>query len=243
MVTESKSRGVWENMESLLQINAIFFIYNIVWTFMLIQKESISYFLYSDVFALGTCGLIIFHIASMAVLWIFRLTDPPESVNQVELYQTPDHPTEEFLQFFSRLFYIFLALCLARFFSLRFNLLDMYTTALLLLCVTFLVVGITCVGCKIWLVWKFIVVPNFTSPVSNEYKVKHWQWASLIVLTMISSLVIIAHLGKDSYDLRHPLQEEPLYQFSLSVYVVAHMLLVLFEGLYHFIHICITSIR
>lgn len=230
MVTKSKENGMWENIESLLQINTIFFICNIVWAFWLIQKESIAYFLYSHVLVLGTCGLLMFHVASMMVLWIFRLTDPPESVSEEELFQIPDHPTKGFLQFFSVLYYTFFALCVTRLGALYVNLLE--ANVLLVIFVAFLVVGIIFVGCKIWLVWKFIVVPNFKSPVSNEYKVKHWQWAVLIVLTMISSMVVIVHLGKDSYDLKHPLQQVPLFQFFLSVYVVAHMLLVLFEGLY-----------
>ena len=228
MVTESKERGLWESIENLLHANIIFFIYNIVWTLRLIQKESIWYLLSFDVLVLGTLRLIIFHIVSMAVLWIFRLTDPPESVNEAELYHTPDHPTKEFLKLFSILYYTFFALCVTRLGSLYFNLLD--TTVLLFLFVPVLVVGIIFVGCKIWLVCKFIVVPNFMSPVSNKYEVKHRQWAGLLVLTMISSLGVIVHLGKDSYDLKHPLQQVPLYQLFLSVYVVAHMLLVLFEG-------------
>ena len=234
MVTKYKKGGVWENIESLLQINTIFFVYNIVWAFRLIQKEGFAYLLYSDVFVLGTCGLLIFHLVSMIVLWIFHLTDGPESVSKAKVYQTPDHPTKEFLQFFSKLYYTFFGLCVARLGSLYLDLLE--TNVLLVLFLAFLVVGIIFVGCKIWLVWKFIVVPNFKYPVSNKYKVKHWQRAVVLVLLMISSLVVIVHLGKDSYDLRQPLQQVLLFRFCLSVYVVAHMLLVLFEGLYYYIY-------
>ena len=230
MVTKYlRKEGVQDCVESLLIINFIFLVYDMVWTFTLIQKEGMNYFLYSDVFTLEIIGVLLFHTLSI-ILWIFLLKHNVEPEATTEL-QLPDQRTEYFLYIFRWVCLIFSALSVLRWSILSYNWLEDSST-LLVLFLAFLVVGIICVGCKIWLVWEFIVDPNFKSPVSNEYKVKHWLRASLLFLTMICSLVVIVHLGKDSYDLRHPLQQAALYQFFLSVYVVAHLLLVLFEGLF-----------
>ena len=228
MATEYKEEGVRMRFKEVCLINAFFLVYNIIWAFTLIQKESITYILYSNVLALGTVGLIAFHIVSIIVLWIFLLTDhsePAATMEEVPI-QIPDHPPKHFLCIF-RVFYVaFIGQC---FLQWSFLHLVLETRALLVLFLVFLVAGIVFVGCKIWLVWKFIVVPNVPL-LTNKYEVKHWPRALLIALTMISSLVVIVHLGKDRYDLWEPLQQAMLFQCFLSLYVVTHLLLVLFEG-------------
>lgn len=224
-IEEERAR---QRFKDLLLINAIFLVYNIIWAFTLILKESITYVLSLNVFALGTFGLIAFHIVSIFVVWIFLLTDlsePAATMDEVPI-QIPKHPPEHFLCIFRVLYFTFIALRILQWSSLH---LVLETTALLLLFLAFLVVGIIFVGCKIWLVWKFIVVPNVPL-LANKYEVKHWPRVVLIALTMISSLVVIIHLGKDLYDLWQPLQQAMLFQCFLGVYVVAHMVLVLFEG-------------
>ena len=223
-----EEEGARQRFRDLVLINAFFLVYNIIWTFTLIQKENITYILSSNVFALGTVGLIAFHIVSIMVLWIFLLTahsEPAATMEEVSI-QIPNHPPKHFLHSFRVLYFAFITLCLLQWTSWY---LVLETTVLRVLFVAFLVAGIIFVGCKIWLVWKFIVVPNVPL-LTNKYEVKHWPRALLIALTMISSLVVIVHLGKDRYDLWQPLQQAMLFQFFLGVYVVAHMLLVLFEG-------------
>ena len=236
-------RGAWQHVNSLLLINFIFLVYNIIWAFTLIQMESITYFLYSDVFSLGTYGLIIFHIMSIIVLWIFfYLTDHSEQAASIDEgpIQIPDHPTKLCLFIFRILHFALLALYILRWSCLYFEVLE--TTAILVQfqILAFLVIGIISVGQKIWLVWKFIVNPNVPL-LTDEYKVKHLPRAVLLALTMISSLVVIVHLGKDRYDLWQPLQQAMLFQFFLGVYVVAHMLLVLFEGWYRTVYVGVCA--
>ena len=214
---------------SLLLINAMFLVYNIIWAFTLIQRESIAQILRSNVLNFGTFGLIAFHIVSVVVLWIFHLVNhsKPEATMDEMPIQTPDSPTKWFLYLFRLLYGGFFTLYILLRIVLYFEVLK--TTSLLALFLAFLVAGIIFIGSKIWLLWKFIVILNVPVLI-RSYEIKHWSRAILLGLSMISSLAVIIHLGKDRYDLWQPLQEAMLFQSFLSLYVVAHMLLVLFEG-------------
>lgn len=224
----TEKEGARQCRWSLLLINASFLVYNIIWPFTLIQKESITQILRSNVLNFGTFGLIAFHIVSV-ILWIFHLANhsKPEDTMAEMPIQIPDSPTEGFL-FLFRLFCrgFFAVYMLLRIF-LYFEVLE--TTYLLVLFLVFLVAGIICIGFKIRLLWKFIVILN-VPVLTKNYEMKHWPRTILLTLSMISSLAVIIHLGKDRYDLWQPLQKAMLFQSFLSLYVVAHMLLVLFEG-------------
>ena len=223
-----EEEGARQKCKSLLLINAFFLVYNIIWAFTLIQKESITQILRSNMLDFGTFGLIAFHIVSVVVLWIFHLANhsKPEATDEMPI-QIPDSPTEGVLFLFRSFCWGFFTLYILLRIFLYFEVLD--TTYLLVLFLVFLVAGIICIGFKIRLLWKFIVILNV--PVLTEnYEMKHWPRTILLTLSMISSLAVIIHLGKDRYDLWQPLQKAMLFQFFLSLYVVAHMLLVLFEG-------------
>ena len=223
-----EEEGARQKCKSLLLINAFFLVYNIIWAFTLIQRESITQILRSNVLDFGTFGLMAFHIESVVVLWIFLLANhsKPEATDEMPI-QIPDSPTEGFLYLFRLLYGGFFTLYILLRIFLYFEVLE--TTYLLALFLVFLVAGIICIGFKIWLLWKFIVIVN-VPVLTKNYEMKHWSWAILLTLSMMSSLAVIIYLGKDRYDLWQPLQEAMLFQFFLSLYVVAHMLLVLFEG-------------
>lgn len=229
-----QKEGAQERTQSLFVINVFFLVYNVVWPFTLIQKENIVDILSSNVLNFGTFGLLVFHIVSAMVLWFFHLTNrsEPAATMEEEPIQIPDSPTKCFLNFFHCLYWVFFALYILQSIFLYFEVLETTTLLVLLEILAFLVVGIVFVGCKIWLLWKFIVAPNVPL-LTSKYEMKHWPWALLVALTMISSLAAIIHLGNDRYNLWQPIQQEVLFQCFLSLYVVAHMALVLFEGWYY----------
>lgn len=224
-----EKEGARQHYKNLLLINAICLVYNIIWAFTLIQKESITQIFHSYVLnfgTFGTFGLIAFHIVSVMVLWIFLAnhSKPEATTGKMPI---PDSPKKWFLFLFRLLYLGFFTLYVVLRIFLYFEVLE--TTYLLVLFLVYLVSGIIFIGFKIRLLWKFIVKRN-VPVLTKNYEMKHWLWVIALILSMMTSLAVIVHLGKDRYDLWQPMQEAVLFQFFLSLYVVAHMLLVLFEG-------------
>ena len=233
MVTECiKREGVWQHIKNLLLINFIFLVYNIDWAFTQIQVESITSFLNSDVLTLGTFGLIAFHVVSIIVLCVvFHLNNrlEPAVAMKEDFIPTADRATMRSLRLIRLLYHVFIGLYTLQWLFLYFEVLE--TTALLVLSE---IVGIIFVVFKIWFLWKFTVASNVPL-LDNKYEMKHWLLAIVVASTMMSSIVVIISQGKDLYDLWQPLQVGAPFQCFLSLDIVAHTLLVLFEGEY--IHI------
>lgn len=233
MVTECiKREGVWQHIKNLLLINFIFLVYNIDWAFTQIQVESITSFLNSDVLTLGTFGLIAFHVVSIIVLCVvFHLNNrlEPAVAMKEDFIPTADRTTRRSLRLIRLLYCVFIGLYTLQWLFLYFEVLE--TTALLVLSE---IVGIIFVGFKIWFLWKFTVASNVPL-LDKKYEMKHWLLAIVVASTMMSSIVVIISQGKDLYDLWQPMQVGAPFQCFLSLDIVAHTLLVLFEGEY--IHI------
>lgn len=235
MVTEYiKREGAWQHIMNLLLINLTFLLYNIAWAFTQIQVESITSFLSSDM--LTTFGLIAFHVVSIIVLCVvFHLNNrlEPAVAMKEDFIPTPDRTTRWSLLLIRLLYCVFIGLYILQWLFLYFELLE--TTTLLVLSE---IVGIIFVGCKIWLLSRFTVVPNVPL-LNNKYEMKNWSWAIAVALTMMSSIIVIVSQGKDLYDLWQPMQVGAPFQCFLSLDIVAHTLLVLFEGEYLHIANCV----
>ena len=234
MVTECiKREGVWQHITNLLLINFSFLVYNIAWAFTQIQVESITSFLNSDVFTLGTFGLIAFHVVSIIVLCVvFHLNNrlEPAAAMEEDVIPTADRTTWWSLRLIRLLYSVFIGLYTLHRLFLYFEVFE--TTALLVLSE---IVGIIFVGCKIWVLYRFIVARNVPL-LGSKYEMKNWLRAIVVASTMMSSIVVIISQGKDLYDFWQPMQVGAPFQCFLSLDIVAHTLLVLFEGEYY-IHI------
>ena len=229
METECIKRGVWQHIMNLLLINFNFLVYNIDWAFTQIQVESMTSFLNSDVLTLGTFGLIAFHVVSIIVLCVvFHLNNrlEPAVAMAEDFIPTVDRTTRWSLHLIRLLYRVFIGLYTLQWLFLYFEVLE--TTALLVLSE---IVGIIFVGFKIWFLWKFTVASNVPL-LDNKYEMKHRLLAIVVALTMMSSIVVIISQGKDLYDLWQPMQVGAPFQCFLSLDIVAHTLLVLFEGEY-----------